>query len=112
MDISHKEPLIEKARINMKESGSEIFPFENWVLQIWSNDHNPPHFHVKCDGWDIRCSIDDGRILEVMARGIDDGIFEYTETNAPKWLSSQCSILPILTNRENAMLIWEQIHDD
>ena len=38
--------------------------------------------------------------------------FEYTETNAPKWLSSQCSILPILTNRENAMLIWEQIHDD
>lgn len=112
MDISHKEPLIEKARINMKESESEIFPFDNWVLQIWSNDPNPPHFHVKCDGWDIRCSIDDGRILEVIARGIGDGIFEYTETNAPKWLSSQCSILPILTNRENAMLMWEQIHDD
>ena len=43
---------------------------------------------------------------------LGDGIFEYTETNAPRWLSSQCSILPILTNRENAMLIWEQIHDD
>ena len=66
MDIPQNEPLIEKARINMKESGSEIFPFENWVLQIWSNDHNPPHFHVKCDGWDICCSIDDGRILEVI----------------------------------------------
>ena len=76
MDIPYKESLVEKARINMKESECEIFPFDNWVLQIWSNDPNPPHFHVKCDGWDICCSIDDGRILECVYETLQENNIE------------------------------------
>lgn len=40
------EQLVEMVRINMKESGKgSIFPFNAWEVKIWSDDHEPPHFH-------------------------------------------------------------------
>ena len=45
--------LDEMARINKKETGNCIFPYNAWELKIWSNDHNPPHFHIKRKGWNV-----------------------------------------------------------
>ena len=47
----HREPLVEMSRINTNESN--IFPYNKFEVKIWSNDHEPPHFHVICDGWNL-----------------------------------------------------------
>ncbi len=106
------EPLNEMARINKKETGNCLFPYNKWELKIWSNDHTPPHFHILCDGWNASFCIEDGSLLEIKTRGKENSIFEYMQANVEKWLSSKCFAQPKLSNRENAMLQWEQIHDD
>lgn len=47
----------EMARINKKETGRCLFPYNTWELKIWSNDHTPPHFHIICDGWNVSYKI-------------------------------------------------------
>lgn len=39
--VMHREPLLEMARINKKETGRCIFPCNKWEVKIWSDDHNP-----------------------------------------------------------------------
>ena len=55
----NNETLVEMARINLKEIGSVPFPTNKFDIKIWSNDHNPPHFHVICEGWNISFTIED-----------------------------------------------------
>lgn len=31
--------------------------------------------------------------------------------NVKDWLDSKCSIVPSVTNRRNALNVWNQIHD-
>ena len=107
----NREPLLEMARINKKETGRCIFPCEKWEVKMWSDDHNPPHFHIICNGWNVSYVIEDGRRLEILKKGSERNIFDYMEANVQKWLSSQCFIQPKLTNKENAILQWEQIHE-
>lgn len=104
--------LVEMARINKNETGKCIFPYNKWEVKIWSDDHNPPHFHIKCDGWNVSFEIQSGELMQVEAKGTGNNIYNYMVANVKEWLSSQCHAQPKLTNRENAMLIWEQLHDD
>ena len=100
------------ARINKNETGKCIFPYNKWEVKIWSFDHNPPHFHIRCDRWNVSFVIENGNVLEVLEKGDDKQVYEYMVANADKWLSSKCFAQPKLTNRENAQLIWEQLHDE
>ena len=59
----HREPLVEMSRINTNESN--IFPYNKYEVKIWSNDHEPPHFHVICDGWNLSFGIEDGELMKV-----------------------------------------------
>ena len=88
--------ITEMARINKNETGRSIFPYEAWEVKIWSSDHNPPHFHM----------------LMVKSRGGNKSIYDYMCSNVKRWLSSICSAQRKLTNQENAMLQWEQLHDE
>ena len=108
----NREILNEMARLNKKETGKCVFPYNRWEVKIWSFDHNPPHFHIKCDGWNVSFVIDDGNVLEVLSEGSDSRVYDYMTANVSEWLSSKCFAQPKLTNRENAQLIWEQLHDD
>ena len=108
----HREPLVEMARINKNETGRCIFPYDKWEVKLWSSDHNPPHFHIICNGWDVSYVIEDGRRLDILKKGNERNIFDYMEANVLKWLDSKCFAQPKLTNRENAILQWEQIHDN
>ena len=92
--VMHREPLLEMARINKKETGRCIF------------------FFFICNGWNVSYVIEDGRRLDILSEGSEKNIFDYMEANVQEWLSSKCFVQPKLTNRENAMLQWEQIHDD
>ena len=64
---SKKEMIVEMARINMKESN--IFPYNKFEVKIWSDDHIPPHFHIKSDGWNISYVIETGKQLEILEEG-------------------------------------------
>ena len=55
--VLQEEKLItEVARININENGRCIFPYNSFEVKMWSNDHEPPHFHVISDGWNISFS--------------------------------------------------------
>lgn len=102
----------EMARINKKETGRCLFPYNTWELKIWSNDHTPPHFHIICDGWNVSYKIEDGNMLQIEGKGKNDSILDYMEQHVKEWLSTKCFVQPKLTNQENAMLQWEQLHDE
>lgn len=104
--------ITEMARINKKETGKCIFPYNSWELKIWSNDHNPPHFHILCDGWNVSFTIEDGELLQIETKGTNTSTFDYMSSKVKEWLSSCCFAQPKLTNQENAMLQWEQLHDN
>jgi hypothetical protein len=104
--------ITEMARINKNETGRSIFPYEAWEVKIWSSDHNQPHFHIIRDGWDVSFTIEDGDLLMVKSRGGNKSIYYYMCSNVKRWLSSICSAQRKLTNQENAMLQWEQLHDE
>lgn len=103
---TYKESLNEMARINTKEFNG-FFPFNKFDVRIWSNDHNPPHFHVIGEDWDIIVSIENGEILKIKKIGKDSKFYTYVESFAKDWLESPCAINPKLTNYESAMLQWE-----
>ena len=107
----NRDTLNEMARINKNETGKCIFPYDKWEVKIWSSDHNPPHFHIKCDGWNVSFVIENGSVLEVLGKGKDRQVYEYMTANVDEWLTSKCFAQPKLTNRENAQLIWDQLHD-
>ena len=104
--------LNEMARINKRETGKCIFPYNSWELKIWSNDRNPPHFHIIKDGWNVSFDIENGTVVNIESRGTENGVYDYMIANVTRWLKSQCSALPKITNQENAMLQWGQIHDN
>lgn len=107
---THTEPLFEMARINVRESGNGLFPYNKLELKVLSNDHTPPHFHVIADGWDVSFKIDSGELLVINRKGRNTKIYQYMITNIPKWLESPAAIMPKITNRENVQMQWEQIH--
>ena len=108
----NRDALNEMARINKNETGKCIFPYNRWEVKIQSFDHNPPHFHIKCEGWNVSFVIENGNVLEVLTKGDDNEVLEYMTANVKEWLVSKCFAQPKLTNRENAQLIWDQLHDN
>ena len=103
--------LVEIARININENEeTAIFPSNEWEIRIWSDDHNPPHFHIKRNGWNVSFVIENGNVLEVLSKGTEKNVWDYVCANVEKWLNSPCALLPHITNRENANLQWIQIH--
>lgn len=105
------EPLVEMARINMKESGKgSIFPFNAWEVKIWSDDHEPPHFHIKRNRWNVSFDIETGEQIEILTQGTEKNVYDYMIANVSKWLDNPSAILPQITNRQNAMVQWTQLH--
>ncbi len=104
-------PIVDMARINKEENSKGVFPYSTWEVKMWSNDHNPPHFHIIRDGWNVSFLIEDGSILEVKTKGAEKNIFDYMCNNVNKWLDSKCFIEDSITNKKNALNVWNQIHD-
>lgn len=103
-----KDMVVEMARINMKENN--IFPFREYKIKLWSNDHNPPHFHILCDGWNISYNIETGAEIEIISKGKKRSVYKYISNNINTWLDSKCALILQITNRQNAMAQWIQIH--
>lgn len=111
--VLQEEKLItEMARININENERCIFPYNSFEVKMWSNDHEPPHFHVISDGWNISFTIEDGRELEVKNIGRNSSTYNYIVKNIPIWLDMPCKIAPKISNRENAFIQWQQLHEE
>ena len=111
-DFYHDDSLVEMARLNKGEIGKDsIFPYNKFDVKIWSNDHNPPHFHVISDGWDIAFTIDTGKLLEIKKKGKKQEVYRYICTHIDKWLECKNHISPKDTNRHIAYVSWEIIHE-
>lgn len=103
---TYPQSINEMARINVKEFYG-LFPVNKFEIKIWSNDHNPPHFHVLTkDGWNIQVLIEDGSILGVKNIGKDSKLYTYVEKYIGEWLNSKSVISPNDTNREFAQKEW------
>ena len=46
----NKNDLVEMARLNVNKIGNVQFPLNKFNIKIWSNEHNPPNFHVIANG--------------------------------------------------------------
>lgn len=106
--VNSRNMRTEMARINTDESN--LFPYNSFEIQIWSNDHTPPHFHIIKDGWDVEFFIDSGELYKVKKMGKNQQIYNYIIKNVGIWLSAKCAILPMITNQQNATAIWKQLH--
>ena len=105
-------------RLSMHQAPTEvficanIFPYNKFEVKIWSNDHEPPHFHVLCDGWNLSFKIENGELLNVEQKGANRSVYKHIIKNVRQWLESECAILPMITNQQNAMAMWIQIHQN
>lgn len=105
-----RDLLVEMARINKRET--YLFPYQAWEIKIWSNDHNPPHFHILKDGWDVSFGIETGDMLQIKNRGTNQTAYDYMLANVNPWLDAPCALSSKITNREAAMIVWLHLHDD
>lgn len=103
----YKHSLNEMAKLNVKEFNG-FFPYNKFDIRIWTNDHNPPHFHVIGDGWDIVIDIKTGDIIKTKRIGKNSKFYTYVKNVVKDWLDEKCSISSKLTNRENALICWIQ----
>ena len=103
---NYANSLNEMARVNVKEFAG-YFPCNKFNIKIWSNDHNPPHFHVLSDGWDIVVEINTGNILKTKVIGKDSKVYSYVEKNIKNWLDDKSAINKKLTNKESAQFLWD-----
>ena len=111
-NVLNKDMLItEMARINIKDSGN-VFPYNSYDVRIWSNDHEPPHFHVIHEGWDLTFLIENGELLDIKTKGKKKQVYNDICNKTKKWLSSPCAVLPNVTNQQNAYAVWIQLHSD
>ena len=58
--VLNRIPLEEMAKLNLHDTGAVPFPYNKFDIRIWSNDHNPPHFHVRYGEFEAIITIRDG----------------------------------------------------
>ena len=107
----HREPLNEMAKMNLKDPMNSPFQPNKFDIIIWSNDHNPPRFHIKGpEEWDVTFSIETGEPLKVKHIGKSSKYYKYMVDNVPIWLKMPCSVNKKITNRDFLDARWITDH--
>lgn len=101
----------EISHINIQEGADSIFPREKFDVYVRDRDRGGPRFHVAKDGWDVAFFISNGKVHNICKRGADMGVLNKMREDAIKWLNQPCKLLPAMTNGQNALLQWKQLHD-
>lgn len=114
-ECEQREPLLEMAKLNMKDGSTSLFPSEayNIIVQGDNSPHKPPHIHVvsKQEGYNIKVLIANGELWQVERygrRGRTD-TFKDVIKNIKIWLSQESQV-PMAkgdTNQVFALGLWE-----
>lgn len=89
-----------------------LFPSNKVSVMIHTNDHNPPHFHVEYDDWDISFLIADGEEFRINRTGKQQKSYRYIKKSVKKWLNSKCATNQKYTNKENMIMSWKLYHNE
>lgn len=105
---SELEELVEMARLNKDNGGNTPFPSNVYEVKMWSNDHEPPHFHIinNQEDWEVTADLD-GNILAVKRQSKKMNI-QQIEKMCKEWLSQKNKYGT--TNRVLAVQSWDVIH--
>lgn len=76
-------PLCEMARANVNDIG-KIFPCNKYQIYVFSNDHNPPHFHILCGDWNVSFEIENTSNYKIIKEGGNISVFRYILKNVDK----------------------------
>ena len=79
--IKNVAQLNEMARINTSEPQGAIFPYSEYDVHIWSNNHDPAHFHVITVDWDVSFLISNGSLYKVNKEGKKKKTLKYMCNN-------------------------------
>ena len=109
--ILNMNPIVEMSKLNSRDRGAVPFPSDKFIIRIWSNDHNPPHFHVVAEGWDISFLIENGEVYRTNKVGKSSSMYNYIIKNIPKWLQMR-HIGSKDTNQVFAYNIWDSYNDN
>ena len=113
--ITHREPLLEMAKLNMKDDGKSLFSSNayNIIVQGDNSPNKPPHIHIisKQEGYSIKVLIETGELWQIVSSGRRERTDSFSDViaNAKKWLQ-QPSNVPMAkgdTNQVFAMGLWE-----
>lgn len=111
----YREPLMEMAKINLKDDGTSLFPSNayNIIVQGDNSPHKPPHIHVisKQEGFNIKILINSGELWQVENYGKRKRNDNFSDivSKIKEWLSLPSNV-PMAkgdTNQAFAMGLWE-----
>lgn len=107
-----KRILLESPCFNKKCVGKTVFPINKVRVIIHTNDHEPPHFHVEYDGWDVCFYIENGEEYRTKRRGKNSKSYDYIVKNSKIWLCEQCGENNKITNKEYLLTQWDVFHNN
>ena len=90
----------------------EISLFYGIRITMYYDDHNPPHFHVIAEGWDLSFLIENGELYRVNTIGDNMATYNYIVKQVPKWLKMRSKIFKHNTNQEVAENIWSSYDEN
>lgn len=59
-----EKPVVEMATMNLATPSSGALPSNKYKVQMYSNDHNPPHVHVIYDDHNVEFYIESGEFYK------------------------------------------------
>ena len=113
--VVYREPLLEMAKLNMKDDGKSLFPSNayNIIVQGDNSPNKPPHIHIisKQEGYNIKVLIETGELWQIVNLGRRRKTDSFSDVikNIKEWLQ-QPSNVPMAkgdTNQVFAMGLWE-----
>lgn len=112
-DYIEKHPIFEMALLNKDTKSSGPLPSNKYKVEIYSNDHVPPHFHVLVDDSNLEFYIETGKFYRYKKNSKELNSKEFTNicSLVYDWLFNQKNKLG-QTYQEvcvNAWVMWYDI---
>lgn len=99
---------IENKLVFINEKDRDIFPFEEYQIFI-KDEKFQPKLHLRKNETEITFLIKSGRAVD--GENVEDYVtYDYAYLHINRWLNTKCVTSPNITNRENAMNVWNQLH--
>lgn len=104
-------PFHKMSHINIQDGADSVFSQDKFDVYVRYIDKGAPRFHVSKDGWDVTFFISNGTVHNICNRGANMRVLNEMRVNAVKWLNHPCTIQPSMTNGQNALLKWKEVHE-
>lgn len=86
-----EQPILEMATMNLSTPSSGPLPSNKYKVEMYSNDHTPPHVHILYDGCNIEFYIETGEFYKYKKNSKELNIKEFNKLCSlfKDWLINQ-----------------------